>query len=137
MKVYDLKGVVLGKKAVIGVVLPEKMTNNDYKIFKIYNISGEGRNKIVIHFKDLKGDELKIDTNKPNLELFVIDLTKNVTKIGTAEIDFTKKIEAAFHHQNHELTKTPKEIFDAAFDPIVTPDTTGKGTIREGEEDGK
>lgn len=129
MKNYDVKGILLeGKKAVIAVALPEPSRDNVYKIFKIYNISDQEANKIVIHFKDSKGDILEC---KDNVELFKIDLNQAVTN-DAITIDFAKEINVAFHHQNAELNKTPREIYKLVFDPIVTPDTTGKGTIREG-----
>ncbi|KQB41290.1 hypothetical protein [Flavobacterium aquidurense] len=129
MKNYDVKGILLeGKKAVIAVALPEPSRDNIYKIFKIYNISDHKENKIVIHFKDSKGEILEWNEN---VELFKIDLNQAVTNDAII-IDFTKEINVAFHHQNAELNKTPQEIYKLVFDPIVTPDTTGKGTIREG-----
>ncbi|MRX70455.1 hypothetical protein SAMN06265349_10219 [Flavobacterium resistens] len=131
MKDYDVVGLILkGKKAVIAAVLPVATRNNVYYIYDVYNISDGQENKIVIHFKDLIGKKLSANGN---YESFIIDLSKD----KYLSINFAKKIRAAFHHENGELTKTPEEIFDAAFDPIVTPDTTGKGTIREGEEDGE
>jgi hypothetical protein len=124
MENYDLKGIIVEeKKAVIAVAVPEPSANNIYKIFKIYNISDHEGNKIVIHFKDSKGDALNCDAN---IELFKIDLSN----IEFNSIDFTKEIRVAFHHENGGLGKTPKVIFDMVYNPIVTPDTTGKGTIR-------
>jgi hypothetical protein len=125
MENYDLKGVIIeDKKAVIAVALPEPSLDNIYRVFNIYNISDQEGNKIVIHFKDSKGVALGC---KANIELFKIDLSNNEFN----SIDFTKEIKAAFHHENDELKGTPKEIFDKVYNPIVTPDTTGRGTIRE------
>lgn len=129
MKNYDVKGILLeGKKAVIAVALPESSRDNIYKIFKIYNISDREGNKIVIHFKDSKGEILECDGN---VELFKIDLNQVITN-DAITIDLAKEINVAFHHQNSDLNKTPQEIYKLVFEPIVTPDTTGKGTIREG-----
>ncbi|OOV17569.1 hypothetical protein [Flavobacterium sp. LM4] len=127
MENYDLKGFVVEKsKAIIAVALPEPSNDNIYKIFDIYNISEPDDNKIVIHFKDTKGNALKCEAN---FELFKIDLSNS--KFNS--IDFTKEIRVAFHHENDELEDTPVEIFNAVYHPhpIVTPDKTGKGTIRD------
>ncbi|WP_428230770.1 hypothetical protein [Flavobacterium sp.] len=127
MKNYDVRGTLLeGKKAVIAVVLPEPFRENIYSIYDIYNISDEKENKLVIHFKDIFGRTLEANGNYVS---FIIDL--HGPKFES--VDFNKPVNVAFHHENGTLgIKTPQEIFDSVFGPIVTPDTTGKGTIREG-----
>lgn len=125
MKNYDVKGLFLeGKKAVIAVALPKPLENNSYTIFDIYNISDQKENKIVIHFKDSLGKPLE---SKGNFVPFIIDFSNH----NCHSVNFTKPINVAFHHQNDKLTKTIQEIYDSVFGPIITPDTTGKGTIRE------
>lgn len=127
MENYYVQGTLLdGKKAVIAVALPAPSKNNAYLIYDIYNISDSKNNKIVIQFKDFFGDPLLA---KGNLESFIIDLSLDKFK----SIDFTKKIYVAFHHENDKLTKTLEEIYNGVYHPIVLPDTTGKGTIRESE----
>nr|WP_315247943.1 hypothetical protein [uncultured Flavobacterium sp.] len=136
MENYDLKGVIVeGNKAVIAVVLPE-LIDNKYEIHQIHNISDQEGNKIVIHFRDLKGKPL---CSNSNFELFKIDLN-SVVKNDAVEIDFTKEIKVAFHHENDVFTRNFKEIFIDAYKPrnnhnlikeIEIPDTTGRGTIRE------
>ncbi|MFW0736738.1 hypothetical protein [Flavobacterium sp. T12S277] len=125
MKHYDLKGAYLeSKKAVIGVLLPEPARNNKYGIYDIYNISDQEGNKIVVHFKDFIGSPLE---GVNNFESFVIDLSDPKFR----SIDFTKCIYVAFHHENDILKNTPEKIFEEVYNPIVTPDKTGKGTIRD------
>ncbi|MHC0439558.1 hypothetical protein [Flavobacterium sp. 3-210] len=130
MKDYDVRGTIFeGKKAVIAVAIPKPQKDNVYFIHKTYNISSPHENRIVIHFKDSFGVKLVANGN---FEAFVIDLNSN----DFLSLDFSKKIKVAFHHENDELRKTPEKIFEDVFkDPIVTPDSTGRGTIREGEED--
>ncbi|CAD0003737.1 hypothetical protein [Flavobacterium salmonis] len=129
MKNYDVKGILLeGKKAVIAVALPEPARNNMYGIYKIYNISDEEGNKIVIHFKDFLGKDFTGDGG--DFVSFIIDLNET-EKNGILEIDFTKQIKVAFHHQNNELTRTPQRIYTDKYSGPFIPDTTGRGTIRE------
>lgn len=126
MKNYDVKGTILeGKKAVIAVALPELSRDNIYSIYDIYNISDDQANKLVINFKDFLGRTLEANGNYVS---FIIDL--NDEKFES--INFDQPINVAFHHQNSDLNKTPQEIYKLVFEPIVTPDTTGRGTIREG-----
>lgn len=125
MENYDVKGTILeGKKAVIAVVLPELSRDNIYAIYDIYNISDEQGNKLVIHFKDFLGRPLEADGYYVS---FIIDLKGEKFQ----SIVFDQPINVAFHHENGELNKSPQEIYKLVFDPIVTPDTTGRGTIRE------
>ncbi|KQO29625.1 hypothetical protein ASF10_03715 [Flavobacterium sp. Leaf82] len=126
MDYYDVRGTLLeGKKAVIAVVIPPLPRNNFYGIYEIYNLSDSKENKIVIHFKDLLGEPLKANGY---YESFIIDL--NDEKFQS--INFHKSINVAFHHENGDLQKTPQEIYELILVPKADPNTTGRGTIREG-----
>lgn len=131
MENYDVDGTILkGKKAVIAVVIPPLSGNNFYGIYDIYNISDEKENKIVIHFKDLFGKPLVANDF---FESFVIDLSDK----KFLSIDFTRPIKVAFHHENGELKRPIEDVYRRVFDYKKEkgkdiPDTTGRGTIREG-----
>jgi hypothetical protein len=126
MKVYDLDGCVIEKKAaLIAVSLPKPENGNSYFIYEIHIIR---KNEILIHLKDFFGPPLQ---DSANLQAFVIDLTKAAFQ----EFDFTNKIEAALIHYNFDnLPKTPEEIYDDAQNSSILkwqpPVRVGTGTIR-------
>lgn len=143
MNTYDLNGIIVdetiaGEKkstvAVIGVALPKPEGDNNYKIHQLHNISDAEGNKIVIHFIDNKGAELK---HGDNFHPFVIDLEKaKPFEASTKKIDLKQKIKVAFHHENVEdISGRAKDIYRKINSmPSLTssggaPDKTGTGTI--------
>ncbi|WP_035646732.1 MULTISPECIES: hypothetical protein [unclassified Flavobacterium] len=134
MEDYYVRGTILKeRKAVIAVTLPAPSEDNKYEIYKVYNLTDTQKNKILIHFKDRLGKPLEADDN---LVSFVIDLTGKEFD----SIKFRKRIIVGLYHKNEDINESlePLEkIFEKTQLPHgAIPDSTGKGTIREGEEDG-
>lgn len=135
MEDYYVRGTILKeRKAVIAVTLPAPSEDNKYKIYEVYNLTDAKKNKILIHFKDFLGKPLVANDN---LVSFIIDLTGK--KFDS--IKFRKPIIVSLYHENgniNESLESLEKIFESAqLGHGATPDTTGKGTIREGEEDGE
>jgi len=147
--VYQSSGNVITKvKADLFICLPKIInSNNLYSIAEVYDVSGSGVNKLVIHLKDDLGQDLRNTSNDLDQIKFTIDLSK------LKGIDPAKEIKTVIYHDNsisdNDMAAKAKQVYATAqsnrncnpslatisktekkVDEILIPKVCGTGTIK-------